>query len=110
MQISTEPGTYILSYWKKSNSTSLWQYYEVELTNPTSYTLSSSGQYVDEIRFYPKGAQMQTFTHEPGFGATSETDINGKTVTYEYDKLGRLKTARDNDGNILNHTTYKYQQ
>lgn len=49
-------------------------------------------------------------TYMPLCGITSQTDLNGKTVYYEYDALERLKTVKDHEGNILNRNDYYFQQ
>ena len=40
---------------------------------------------------------------------TSEADVNGKAISYEYDALQRLLLARDFNNNILKQYDYKYQ-
>ncbi|MDR0793599.1 MAG: RHS repeat protein [Chitinophagaceae bacterium] len=40
---------------------------------------------------------------------TSETDPKGYTIYYEYDGFGRLKDAKDKDGNVLKTYQYHYQ-
>lgn len=39
-------------------------------------------------------ALVQTWDYEPLVGVSSHTDVNGQTVCYEYDGLGRLKAER----------------
>ncbi|SEW36249.1 YD repeat-containing protein [Chitinophaga sp. YR573] len=53
-------------------------------------------------------ALVSTYTYQVGVGVTSETDPTGKTVFYEYDRLGRLKLIRDMDGKILKQFSYQF--
>ena len=107
---------YIVSFWAKSGSTvringatpvakdtrNGWTYYELTLTPDVStaanpkITLSniSATAYVDEVRLYPEGAQMATYTYLPLIGIKSATDAASTTVFYEYDGLQRLVTIR----------------
>ena len=39
-------------------------------------------------------AQVQTWDYVPLVGVSSHTDVNGQTILYEYDGLGRLKTEK----------------
>lgn len=55
------------------------------------------------------GAQLNTYAYTPMVGMTGETDVNGKSITYEYDKLQRLLLARDFNNNIVKQYDYKYQ-
>lgn len=114
--------TYIVSYWGKSGSVNVngsgptktgktignWTYYEHEITS-TSVTISGSN-YIDELRLYPKGALMSTYTYTPLLGITSQCDISNKIMYYEYDNFNRLKLIKDEDGKILKIVDYKYQQ
>jgi YD repeat-containing protein len=85
------------------------QQYQTITASGLSMTLGSSGNFIDEVRVYPKNALMTTYTYDPVFGMTSQTDHNGMTTYYEYDFFGRLKLIRDNEGKILKTYDYHYQ-
>ncbi|MET0463516.1 MAG: DUF5977 domain-containing protein, partial [Chitinophagaceae bacterium] len=99
-------GNYELSYWQKSGSTWTFQTSNVVVSAAT-YTISLTGQ-VDEIRFLPKTAQMTTATYNPHKGMSSQTNVNNRISTYEYDELGRLSLVRDHDRNIIKKICYNY--
>lgn len=86
-----------------------WTYYEHLVTGIHQATISGTGL-IDEVRLYPKHAQMKTFTYKPSIGITSQCDINNVIVYYEYDAFGRLKLLRDLDRNILKSFQYKYNE
>ena len=50
---------------------------------------------------------MVTMTYDPNVGITSETDHNGITKYYQYDKLGRLIQVRNNDRQLIESYEYK---
>jgi len=103
-----DAGNYTLSYWLLSGST--WSLVTTNLTGVgTSYTISIAAGQVDDIRFYPAGAQMTTYTYDPLIGMTSSTDAKNETTYYEYDGLQRLMNVKDKNGNIIKHTDYHYQ-
>lgn len=116
--------SYIVSYFSKdgpqtvTNSTAVrtgqtikgWTYYEHSVSSPDNLTLRVSGTgRIDELRLYPKEAQMITYTYEPLTGMTSSTDAKGKTTYYEYDDFKRLKYIKDQNGNIITKNTYHYK-
>ncbi|WP_168767499.1 MULTISPECIES: hypothetical protein [Chitinophaga] len=115
-------GDYMVTYWSKSGSFNInsttgttiatrngWTLYEHKLTGVSSISLTGVGT-IDELRLYPVGAQMKTYTYLPAVGITSETDAGNKTVYYQYDNLMRLQTIRDQEGNIIKQNDYRYLQ
>jgi YD repeat-containing protein len=93
---------YLIQWWNLSNGK--W------IFNQQSYAngMALSGP-VDDVRVFPSDALMSTYTYSPLLGRTSETDPSGRMTTFEYDDLGRLLRARDQDGNILKQMDYKFQ-
>jgi len=117
--------TYMLTYWVKNNGGSVsidggsggtllltkngWKLYEKDIHGDTTLTISGTGV-IDELRLYPKNAQMTTYTYDPLTGMTSQCDANNRIIYYEYDSLGRLLLIRDHDKNILKKNQYTYQE
>jgi YD repeat-containing protein len=118
----TSSNNYVVSYWSRngsynvSGSTSTvtgktvngWTYYEHAVSGTTSVTISGTGS-IDELRLYPKDAQMSTTTYQPLVGKTSECDAGNRIQYYIYDGFGRLKVVKDQDGNIIKTTDYHYR-
>lgn len=114
--------TYIVSFWKKGyvsisagtpyrtgRTINGWTYVEYEISGSTRFEINGGGS-IDELRLYPKKAQMTSYTFEPLLGITSQSDVNGNISYYEYDSLGRLKLVRDTDKNIIKAMDYQYQK
>lgn len=90
---------YVMQWWNWVNGK--W------IFNEQSYTgITNLSGIIDDIRIFPSDAQMTTYTHSPLIGKTGETDPSGRTITYEYDGLGRKNIIRDNDKNIISKTCY----
>lgn len=116
-------ATYYVTYWSKNGQQNVnsisgiagltkngWTYYEHKLINPAGGTVTVSGSgTIDELRLYPAGAQMTTYTYEPLVGITSQTDPNSNITYFEYDGFQRLLRVRDADKNILKQYDYQYQ-
>jgi YD repeat-containing protein len=114
--------TYIVSYWSKNgaynvNSVSAisgrsvngWTYYEHSIANPAGGTITVSGSgIIDELRLYPKGALMTTYTYELLIGLTTQCDANNRIQYYNYDDFGRLSYIRDQDNNVIKKICYNY--
>jgi len=84
-----------------------WQWFSTEFFINNELELTGTA-IIDELRVHPPTARMQTVTYTPQIGATSQTDINGVTQWFEYDKLNRTRLIKDQDGNIIQRYTYKY--
>lgn len=54
-------------------------------------------------------AQVTTYTHHPLVGLLTQTEPNGQTIKYYYDKLGRFSYVQDHEGNILKQYQYNYR-
>lgn len=73
----------------------------------TAYTNSGANLRNDPLL---AGAQVTTYTYsDPIVGITTMTDANGRLLTYEYDKLGRLVRIKDHDGKVLEQYEYSYR-
>jgi hypothetical protein len=104
-------GTYLLTYWKSTNSGTSWQKVTETLTiSSSSPTIKSIGgnYYIDEVRIHPVDARMNTYTYITGVGKSSEMDHNGKVIYYQYLPNGRLQRVSDQNGYILEQYDYHY--
>lgn len=104
-------GIYVLSYWKKE-SNGLWTLTIADniIVASSTYTISTPANLqVDDICFYPKNAQMVTYTFDKLVGMTSQTDAKGMTTYYEYDSFQRLKAIKDQGKNIIKNYDYNYK-
>jgi YD repeat-containing protein len=117
---------YRVSYWSKNGMVTIsgnitgngfpktgpvvngWTYFEHRITGFNGATLSGGGL-IDELRLYPEGAQMTTYTYEPLIGMTSECDANNRITYYEYDAFGRLSVVRDQNRKVIKKTEYKHR-
>jgi len=64
---------------------------------------------IETLRLALPNALITTYTYTPLIGITSVTDPKGQVTYYEYDSFQRLKTIRDQQGNILKQMDYHYQ-
>jgi YD repeat-containing protein len=120
LQRSVNAGNYIVTAWAASGagitvngssgvqrySKGGWILYQWNLTNVTSVTVNSSN--MDEVRLYPKGAQMTSYTYTPNIGINTICSPAGRISYYEYDGYQRLQLVRDQDGNIIKTASYQY--
>jgi len=91
----------LISYW--TYSTGKW------LLRKAPYVkgMVLSGDKIDEIRIFPPGAQMTSFTYKAGAGVLSRCDANNMYTYYDYDNTGKLIAIRDGDKHI--REIYQYQ-
>ncbi|WNB17022.1 hypothetical protein [Marivirga arenosa] len=97
----------LLSYWAYVNNN--WQYVERDYTGTGDFINESNASRLDEVRIYPKKAQMRTFIHKPLVSINQVLDVNQKSTSYEFDPLNRLKSIYDDDKNILKLLDYNYK-
>lgn len=104
------------------SNTNTWQLYRVTMAVSkittdaslgdigTTALVADAGVVIDEVRLHPVAARMSTYTHTPGIGVSTITDVNGQVHYYTYDGLNRLNAIRDNDGKILSSYRYGYRK
>ncbi|MEO6915599.1 MAG: hypothetical protein ABI151_08065 [Chitinophagaceae bacterium] len=99
-------GEYLLSFWRKNGPDWI---FETSIINVNSERFSLHiGGHIDEVRFYPRYAQMKTYTYDRLVGMTSSSDEKGVVTYFDYDAFKRLRLVRDQDRNILKKFEYKY--
>ncbi|QQT26582.1 hypothetical protein [Sphingobacterium spiritivorum] len=74
-----------------------------------NYMLLNEGQGIDEVRVYPYGAQMTTYTYKPLVGMTGKTDSKGQTEYYLYDGFQRLQQVLDQFRQLKQSYYYNYR-
>jgi hypothetical protein len=106
-------GDYKLCYWKKP-ATGTWELVDqtIAITSGTAQTVNigDATTIIDELRFFPSGAVMATYTYDLHLGVTSTTDANLITTYYEYDNFGRVALIKDSKGNPIKSFSYHYKQ
>jgi hypothetical protein len=99
-----------------------WKYYELSITGNGSPVTLSIGlpvpslptsldiTYLDEVRLYPQGSTMKSYTYNSNCGMPSSIDDeSGKINFFEFDSFGHMISAKDKDGNIISSNSYQYQ-
>jgi YD repeat-containing protein len=108
--LPTVTGPYVLTYFEKGTQGWLFKQLDLNLIGAGgSQAIGSATTSLDEVRLYPKGAQMTTYTYNPLIGMTSATDAACITTYFEYDALQRLLAVKDQDGNIIKSYVYHYK-
>lgn len=126
---SITPGNYILSYWIKDATPTVfftgatgvatitgetdpngWTYKETKFSIASSGGFSITGNCkIDEVRLYPSDAQMKTFAFTPLVGVTEMCDENNVETHYEFDKFSRLEWVEDYNRDPLLNYKYAYK-
>jgi hypothetical protein len=115
---------YVVSYWTKNASAfsitgtqsgfpvsgqtvNGWKYFEHRITGQTQVTLSGTG-IIDEVRLYPAGGEMNSYTYDPLVGITSQCDANNGISYFEYDEFARLILVRNQNRQVVKKICYNY--
>jgi YD repeat-containing protein len=93
--------SYLIQWW--SWAAGKWTMHQQAYTGAMSIT-----GFIDDVRIFPSDALMTSMTYNPLVGETGETDPAGRTITTEYDGLGRINMQRDFNRNILFKDCYNY--
>jgi YD repeat-containing protein len=101
--VPSNPSGTMMSYW-------YWQNGKWNFSGEVAFTSTiNQGSKLDEIRIYPKGAQLTTITYHSRLGTvTSVTDLNNVSTYYDYDDLSRLTTIQDQNRNTIKENKYHY--
>ncbi|ANH80056.1 hypothetical protein A8C56_02820 [Niabella ginsenosidivorans] len=76
-----------------------------QLSNPASD--GSLRSYLGSLRNIA-GIQVSIYTYQYHIGMTSETNVGGRTIYYEYDRFGKLKLVKDDTGKVIKKYCYNY--
>lgn len=118
--------TYVISLWSNNGAPTIycgsyltgtplraangWTYYEYPVPAGAGGITISGSTAIDELRLYPRVAQMTTYAYDPS-GLRSITDTKGEINYFEYDPFQRLKNVKDWNGNIVkNYGYHTYDQ
>lgn len=113
--------SYTVSFWIKNGTNPLvnglaatvgktsngWTYYQRTLSGASTVTISGTGN-IDEVRLFPQGALMTSYTYN-AYGVSSSSTPSGLATFYEYDNFGRLALVRDDENKIVRSYQYNYK-
>lgn len=85
-----------------------WNYIRKEILEQ-EFSIDEGINPIDEIRVYPQGTQVTSYSYIPFVGMKSMTDGRGITESYGYDYYQRLRSVADNKGNLKKAYSYHYQ-
>lgn len=83
-----------------------WHLFKWEISGV--YSVQITGNEMDEVRLYPSGKQMISYSFDPFIGQTSICDQNNNITYFEYDEFSRLNRVRDIDFNIIKAAEYGF--
>jgi hypothetical protein len=97
-----------------------WKYFEVimDLSSvpapPATFQFqminsngTSTAAFIDEVLFYPVGAEVETMTYDIMFGKTSDLDERGEGTYIKYDLLGRPQFVLNKNNDVVQYNEYR---
>lgn len=120
VEVSRESGTHMAYFYGENFSRPLAKvvnatYAEVTAAlGVSNFTEHENVQLLDDPALRTKlndlrglsNTMVSTYTYGDGFGVSSMTDPNNRTLSYTYDAYGRLVETKDHNGNVRQLTTY----
>lgn len=91
--------------WMENNN-GVWSYKFCPFTGNSIIGLGAFA--IDNVRVYPVGAEVRSWTWWPSGKLRSETNEHGESVRYRYDYLDRLISVIDKDGDTKTDYSYEY--
>jgi YD repeat-containing protein len=92
-----------------SLSSTDWKYYTTSCHQCSPQTISFSNDIsIDNLRIFPNNTQFTTLSYRPLIGVIAQTDMNGNSTNYDYDSFNRLKSIKDQNGNVLKLYDYNF--
>lgn len=122
-QLTAKP--HVVSFWANANTvringnlttpsqdkpTNGWYFFKIKVSAGASTAPMINGDcLIDELRWYPQDATMETATFDDFGNKISTCDANNQITRFEYDGLNRLILVRDQEQNILEKRCYTPQ-
>lgn len=105
----TVSGATVLIQQTGSELVSGWRYFQMEVA-PQSATIQIGGTgLVDELRFYPKQAELSTRAYGSLYGQVSAvSSASGATQFFDYTGDGKLSTIKDERKHIVKNYQYHF--
>jgi YD repeat-containing protein len=109
IEITPKNGVKVSYLWGYKNTLPIAKGVGVGYSSLSS-AFGASGNNLSQLRSQSavSAAMISTYTYHPFFGMLTETDPNGKTISYTYDKLQRLTMVKDQNNYILKRLCYGY--
>jgi len=85
-----------------------WTLYKVHLSGGSNFSITGN-VLIDQLVILPQGSQFQGNVYDSSNRISAIVNDQMMTSFFEYDAFGRLKTVRDEQGNILKTSDYQYQ-
>ncbi|RAV99655.1 RHS repeat domain-containing protein [Pseudochryseolinea flava] len=83
-----------------------WKF-QAEIPYTATISVGGATRY-DEIRVFPRDAQITTYAYSPRGEVISVTDLNNQTTYYTYDEFDRLLYIQDENKNFIKAFNYNY--
>jgi len=96
----------ILEYWWKPSAEANWILKRLTLGISDGLSIPETTGYVDEVRFYPVSASMESYTYHLKNTVWSKNDQNGLITYYDFNQINELETIYDHEGNITQYFEY----